>query len=134
MAKRITIALLAVGITILGGCAKTTLVQISPNDPAAYKKEKVIFVVLETGETYEMKDCSVRGDSLAGTWVLRDKSGVKQDEQKTAVALDDVITVQVAKATARSWMFFGFGVGTGFVLTAAAGGALLLMIAMGLSM
>jgi len=132
MAKRTLIASLVICITILGGCAKTTLVPIAPDDPAVCKKAKVIFVVLKTGETYEMKDCSVRGDSLAGTRVLRDENGVKRDEQKTTVALNDVTTVQVAKAPGR-WMFFGLGVGTGFILTAAVGAAILFYIALAIS-
>jgi len=132
MRKRILIASLAAGITILGGCAKTTLVPIAPDDPAVCKKAKVLFVVLKTGETYEMKDCSVRGDSLAGTRVFRDEGGAKRNEQRISVAIDDVTTVQVAQSKGQ-WTFFGIGFGAGFVLTAAAIGALILLALMAMS-
>jgi len=108
-----------ISLGILAGCAKTTVIPVAPDNTAAYEKAKAIFVILKTGETYEMKDFSVSGDSLAGTRVLRDESGVQRGEQKTAMALDEVSTVQVEKGTGRSFAFFGMGFGLGVGIAAA---------------
>jgi hypothetical protein len=128
MRKWLLPAFFVISIGILGGCAKKTLIPVAPDNPDAYQKAKAIFVILKTGEAYEMKDFSVRGDSLAGTRVFRDEKGVKRDEQKTSVALDNVSTVQVEKATGRSFAFFGMGFGLGLGIAAAGVAALIILI------
>jgi len=120
MTKLLLSAFLVVSTALSGGCAKTTLVPIAPDNSDAYKKAPVIFAVLTTGETYEMKDFSIRGDSLAGTRVFRDENGEKRYEQKTAVAIENVNTIQVEKATGRSFMFLGMGAALGLGLSVAA--------------
>ena len=126
MVKRPAPAFFLMSILLLGGCAKTVLVPFAPEDSRAYLKAKSIFAVLKTAEIYEMENVSVRADSLVGMRVFRDESGVRLGAERTAIALDDVRTIQVAKTPT-----FGAalaGIGLGFVLSTAAAGLILVWI------
>lgn len=102
---------LVTGIAHVGGCAKTVVVPIAPENPDAYKKAKSIFVVLKTAEIYEIENFSVRDDSLAGTRILRNETGTKRDEQRVTIALEDISTIQVAKTSRVPAALVGAGVG-----------------------
>ncbi|MDD4858313.1 MAG: hypothetical protein PHD74_09450, partial [Candidatus Krumholzibacteria bacterium] len=105
--KRSPAAISLIGIALLAGCStpKTVLVPLAPGDSDAYAGAKSILVVLKTAEVYEMKNFSVRGDSLMGTRILRRESGAKKGEWETVLALEDISSIQVATTSGRGDMF-----------------------------
>ena len=112
---------LAIGVALLGSCAKTTLIASPPEETEAYRNAKTIYVVLKTSETYEMRGFAVIADSLVGTRVLRNHDEKIIEERASKIALDDISTIQVIHLKSQSGLFFGTGTLTGLCLGGAAG-------------
>ena len=127
MKKQLLKFVLVICVALLAGCAKTALVSFAPQKSETYKKAKTIFVVLNTGETYEMRDFSVRGDSLVGTRVLRKGNWKIVGQRASKIELAEILTIQFIESENQSGSFFGGGLAFGLGLTVALGTLWLLL-------
>lgn len=120
------------GVAFFASCStpKTVLFSHAPEDSDLYMEAKSILVVLKTAEVYELRNFSVRNDSLIGTRIVRRESGAKKSQAKTALALDDISTIQVPYTSKQNDR--GFETGFWFAVGAASLGALLTLAILGI--
>jgi hypothetical protein len=114
---------LATCVALLAGCAKTTLIASAPKDGDAYRNAKTIYVVLKTGETYEMQRFTMTADSIVGTRVVRDRDEKIVEQRASKIEFNEINTIQVIELKSRTGLIVGGAVVIS-VLGLAAGAAL----------
>ena len=112
MRKRMCALCLATCVAFLAGCAKTTLIASAPKDGDAYRKAKTIYVVLKTGETYEMRPFTMTADSIVGTRILRNRDGKIVEQRASKIELNEISTIQVIELKNRAGLIVGIATGT----------------------